>query len=116
MVLGLPDVPGRLVVLQRAKVEGEHDLLLVGEGLVVEDEDGVPVHARLDSRRLLAGEGARRVDARDEAGERVLQRPDRDSHDAFSARALRFRSWRRIITRSPQGKKRRMTTPVTPRG
>jgi len=116
MILRFPDVTERRVVLQGAEVEGERDLLLVGEGLLAEDEDGVPVHARLDGRHLLAADGARGVDARDIAGERALQRADGDGHEGFSARALRFRSWRRIITKSPHGRKRRMTPPVTPRG
>src|SRR5262249_40829303 len=116
MILGLPDMAGRLVVLQRAEVEGERDLLLVGESLVAEDEDGVPIHARLDGRHVFAADGPSDVDARDEAGERAAERLDGDGHDRFSARALRFRSWRRIITRSPHGRRRRMTKPVTPPG
>ena len=53
LVLGLGDVAAA-GILQGAEVPAERHLLLVGDRLVVEDEHGVAVHARLDRRHLFA--------------------------------------------------------------
>src|SRR5262249_28054627 len=63
------NVTGALVALQRAELEGERDLLLVGDRLIAKHEHGVPIHPRLDREHVLPIERLRNVDPRDQAGE-----------------------------------------------
>ena len=73
------DVPaGR--VLDLAEVAAEGDLLLVADALLVEDQDRVAVHPRLDRRHLLARQGLGEVAARDLASDGGMERADGDGH------------------------------------
>ena len=47
-VLALADVAGRFVALELAEMAGEDELLLVGQRLVVKNEDAMVVHACVD--------------------------------------------------------------------
>jgi hypothetical protein len=60
----------------------EGDLLLVGQGLVREDEHGVLVHAELDCIHFVAAQGAGDVDASHFADETRMNATDVDRHGA----------------------------------
>ena len=80
-----PDVARGLVALELAEVERERDLLLVGQGLIAKDQHGVRVDRCLDRGRVGAVERLRDIDARDFAGVRGTQLPDRDGHHKLSS-------------------------------
>src|SRR5712692_4539432 len=84
MVLALADMARGLVALQLAKVEGEGELLLVREILVVKDEHGTGVHPRFDRRHLLATDRPGDVNPRDLSRELISQWADRYGHLARS--------------------------------
>jgi hypothetical protein len=42
--LALADMPWGLIALERAKLASERELLLVRQGLIANDQDGVPLH------------------------------------------------------------------------
>jgi hypothetical protein len=67
-------------VLDLAEIARERHLLVVGQLLVVEDEDGVLVHAGLDGGDVLAAERLGEVSARDLADEDGMELADRDRH------------------------------------
>src|SRR6266853_1035901 len=56
-------------VLQRAEVDAEGHLLLVGDLLIVEDQHRVAIHARVDGRDLVARQRTREIHAGHLAGE-----------------------------------------------
>jgi len=60
--------------------EGEGELLLVREALVVKDEHAVAVHPGLDGGDLVIADRPRDVDLRDLSRERWLLRPGVDAH------------------------------------
>jgi hypothetical protein len=67
-------------VLDLAEIAGEGDLLLVGDGLVVKDQDGVTVHPGLDRRDLVARQGLPQIHPRDLADENRMDLANGDSH------------------------------------
>jgi len=66
--------------LDLAEIAAEGELLLVGDRLVVEYQDGVAVHGSLDRRRLLGGERLAQIDAVDLADEDRMDLPNGDAH------------------------------------
>ena len=79
LVLGLGDVAAA-GNLEAAEVGAEHHLLLVGEPLIAEHEDGVLVHAGLDSSDLGLADRLGDVDAGHLAGEARRHSADGDRH------------------------------------
>ena len=83
LVLRLGDVAAARV-LERAEVERERHLLLVGEVLVVEHQHGILVHAGLDGRHVLRRQRLAHIDARNLAEKKRMKLADRDRHGRFS--------------------------------
>jgi hypothetical protein len=57
------NMAGGIIALEFAEVSGEIDLLLIGERLSGENQDGIFVHARLDRSHVVRGNRAGQVDA-----------------------------------------------------
>jgi len=64
-------------------VASEGELLVIGNVLITEDENGILVHPCLDRGHLLRAEHAAAVDPGDLAGKDRMQRADRNGHRGF---------------------------------
>ena len=67
-------------VLDFAEIAGEGDLLLVGDYLVVKDEDGIAVHPSLDRRDLVGRQGLPQIHSGDFADKNRMDLANGDSH------------------------------------
>ncbi len=75
--------------LERAEQPAERDLLLVRDGLVREDEDGIAVERRLDLGEHPRCDCLREVDATDLGAETRMKRSSDDGHGSISVSAFR---------------------------
>jgi hypothetical protein len=76
-------------ILDAAEILAERDLLIVGNALVAEYQDGVTVHAGLDRGHLFRRHRLAQVGARNLADEDRMQRADGYGHEAVSAGSAR---------------------------
>src|ERR1051326_1416323 len=67
-------------ILDLAEIAGERDLLLVGDVLIVKDEDGIAVHPGLDRRDVLAWQRPPQIHPRDLADKDRMDLANGDSH------------------------------------
>src|SRR5205807_2371590 len=74
------------VVLERAELAGEGELLLVAELLVAEHQHGMVVHARLDRGDLVRVERPAAIDTGNLAGKNRSERTDRYRHAATNSK------------------------------
>ena len=67
-------------VFDLAEIAGESDLLLVGDVLLVEDENRIAVHAFVDRRDFVARQRPAQIDARHFADKDRVDLADRNGH------------------------------------
>ena len=79
MLLRLCDIAASRV-LDLAEIAGERDLLIVGDVLVVEDEDRVTIHPGLDCSCLVPRQGQPQIHPRDFADENRMDLANGESH------------------------------------